>query len=55
MCRLSDAQARRLRRHDIEVTTMTGMVMHPLTGKWRLDERDLEVNYLVAGSKGMKG
>ncbi|NBX04201.1 MAG: bifunctional 2-polyprenyl-6-hydroxyphenol methylase/3-demethylubiquinol 3-O-methyltransferase UbiG [Alphaproteobacteria bacterium] len=40
-----------LRKNGIEITEMTGMVMNPLTFKWRLDEHDLSVNYLVAGVK----
>jgi 2-polyprenyl-6-hydroxyphenyl methylase / 3-demethylubiquinone-9 3-methyltransferase len=30
---------------------MTGMVMNPLSFKWRLDERDLDVNYLISATK----
>lgn len=40
-----------LRTHGIEVNAMTGLVMNPLDGKWRLDARDLSVNYLMAGRK----
>jgi len=40
-----------LRHNNIEVTEMTGMVMSPLTGEWRLDAGDLSVNYLVAGTR----
>lgn len=42
---------RELRANHIEVKEMTGMVMNPLTFKWQLNPRDLEVNYLVVGSK----
>ncbi len=38
-----------LRAGGIEITEMTGMVMSPLTFTWRLDAKDLSVNYLVAG------
>ncbi|MDX1976009.1 MAG: bifunctional 2-polyprenyl-6-hydroxyphenol methylase/3-demethylubiquinol 3-O-methyltransferase UbiG [Rickettsiales bacterium] len=41
-----------LRKNGIEITQMTGMVMDPLSWKWRLNEKDLDVNYLVAGRKG---
>jgi 2-polyprenyl-6-hydroxyphenyl methylase/3-demethylubiquinone-9 3-methyltransferase len=40
-----------LRHNNIEVTEMTGMVMSPLNFKWRMDAKDLGVNYLVAGKK----
>lgn len=43
-----------LRRHGIEVTEMAGMVMHPFNGDWRIDAKDLSVNYLVAGRKPHK-
>ncbi len=40
-----------LRRNGIEIVEMTGMVMDPLSGKWRLDPHDLGVNYMVVGRK----
>lgn len=40
-----------LRRNMIDIIEMTGMVMNPLSGEWRLDARDLSVNYLVVGKK----
>jgi hypothetical protein len=40
-----------LRQHGVDVTTLTGMVMNPLNGQWRLDPGDLAVNYLLAGVK----
>lgn len=40
-----------LQRHRIAVREMTGMVMSPLSGVWRLDKNDLSVNYLITGSK----
>lgn len=36
-----------LRRCGAAVTHLTGMVMHPLTFQWRLDARNLSVNYLL--------
>jgi 2-polyprenyl-6-hydroxyphenyl methylase/3-demethylubiquinone-9 3-methyltransferase len=40
-----------LRHNDIEITEMTGMVMSPLSFEWRMDAKDLSVNYLVVGKK----
>ncbi|MDE3015453.1 MAG: bifunctional 2-polyprenyl-6-hydroxyphenol methylase/3-demethylubiquinol 3-O-methyltransferase UbiG [Pseudomonadota bacterium] len=40
-----------LRRNNIEITEMTGMVFNPLDGQWRVDAKDLGVNYMVAGEK----
>ncbi len=40
-----------LRRQGIEIDEVRGMVFSPLTGAWSLSERDLEVNYLLAGHK----
>jgi len=42
---------RALQRNDIVIEEMTGMVLDPLTWKWRLNPKDLDVNYLVAGKK----
>lgn len=42
---------RELEKNGIEVTDMRGMVMHPLTGKWRWDAHDLSVNYALCGIK----
>ena len=39
------------RQNEIEVREMTGMVMNPLSFEWRLDPRDLSVNYLLSGIK----
>jgi 2-polyprenyl-6-hydroxyphenyl methylase/3-demethylubiquinone-9 3-methyltransferase len=36
-----------LRHNGMTVQDMTGMVMNPLNGIWRLDDRDLSVNYLI--------
>lgn len=41
-----------LRKNTIDVREMTGLTMNPLTWQWRLEPKDLEVNYLVAGRKG---
>lgn len=40
-----------LRSNGVEIVEMTGMVYNPLTQKWRLDSKDLDVNYLVVGKK----
>ncbi len=40
-----------LEKNDIAVIELMGMVMNPLLWKWRLDNKDLSVNYLVAGTK----
>jgi 2-polyprenyl-6-hydroxyphenyl methylase/3-demethylubiquinone-9 3-methyltransferase len=40
-----------LRRSGIAVSHITGMVMQPLSGTWRLTEKDLSVNYLMVGEK----
>lgn len=39
------------RRHGIEMKDMTGMVMNPLTWAWELSPRDVDVNYLMAGTR----
>ncbi len=44
---------RHLERNDIEITDLMGMVMNPVSWKWRLDSKDLSVNYLVAGKKSL--
>lgn len=43
--------ARHFRANGIEMKNMTGMVMSPLDWKWRLDAKDLGVNYLMSGVK----
>lgn len=43
--------ARELRRNGVEISSMTGMAMNPLTWKWELNPRDLGVNYFLAGVK----
>ena len=40
-----------LRRQGIEIDEARGMVFNPLSGAWSLSDRDLEVNYLLAGHK----
>lgn len=40
-----------LRRHGVEVTDITGMVMNPLSFKWELNKKDISVNYLLSGKK----
>ena len=40
-----------LRRHALRVTHLTGMVMNPLNFQWRLEERDVAVNYLLVATK----
>ena len=36
-----------LRRNDLEVGELAGLVYNPLTDAWRLDPRDLDVNYML--------
>lgn len=40
-----------LEQNQIEVDELMGMVMNPISWKWKLDSRDLAVNYLVVGKK----
>lgn len=42
---------RSLQKNNIAITEMTGMVLNPLTWKWHMNPKDLDVNYLVAGKK----
>lgn len=42
---------RALEAHDVEITDIRGMVMHPLTQKWSWNTKDLSVNYALAGKK----
>jgi 2-polyprenyl-6-hydroxyphenyl methylase/3-demethylubiquinone-9 3-methyltransferase len=37
-----------LRACDLRVSHMTGLVYHPLRRSWRVEERDVDVNYIVA-------
>jgi 2-polyprenyl-6-hydroxyphenyl methylase/3-demethylubiquinone-9 3-methyltransferase len=43
--------AAHLRANNIAVKEMTGMVMNPLTWKWELNPRDVDVNYLLVATK----
>jgi 2-polyprenyl-6-hydroxyphenyl methylase/3-demethylubiquinone-9 3-methyltransferase len=36
-----------LRHAGIQVTSLTGVIFNPLTGKWSLNNRDLNVNYMA--------
>lgn len=40
-----------LEEHSLSVSEITGMVMNPLTWKWRLDKKDLSVNYMMIATK----
>lgn len=40
-----------LEKNSVEITDMVGMVMNPLTWKWRMDSNDLTVNYIMCGRK----
>ena len=40
-----------LRRHRIVIDDVSGMVFKPLAGAWSLSDRDLDVNYLLAGHR----
>lgn len=42
---------RALQKNDITISEMTGLVLDPLSWKWKLKASDLDVNYLVAGKK----
>lgn len=43
--------ARHLRSEGLFVAETRGLVYNPLDGAWRLSERDLDVNYLLAAEK----
>jgi 2-polyprenyl-6-hydroxyphenyl methylase / 3-demethylubiquinone-9 3-methyltransferase len=40
-----------LEQNEIEIDELMGMVMNPISWKWKLDSKDLSVNYLVVGKK----
>jgi 2-polyprenyl-6-hydroxyphenyl methylase/3-demethylubiquinone-9 3-methyltransferase len=40
-----------LRNAGLELQNMTGMLYNPLTQAYRLDERDVSVNYLLHAKK----
>lgn len=42
---------RELRRQNLAVKEMAGLVYQPFTGQWELSATDLDVNYLVAAAK----
>jgi len=39
-----------LRREGMTVTHMTGMVFNPFSNRWRIDDNDLGVNYLLSAT-----
>jgi 2-polyprenyl-6-hydroxyphenyl methylase/3-demethylubiquinone-9 3-methyltransferase len=43
--------AAHLRQGGVELTEMTGMTLNPLSWKWQLAPKDLDVNYLACGIK----
>jgi 2-polyprenyl-6-hydroxyphenyl methylase/3-demethylubiquinone-9 3-methyltransferase len=43
--------ARPLRAAGLSVEALTGLVYNPLTGRWRTDPDDLDVNYLLVATK----
>lgn len=45
---------RHLHRQHLQVTDMTGLVMNPLTFEWRLDARNLSVNYMLVAVRDAK-
>lgn len=40
-----------LRRAGLQVETLTGLVYNPINEKWRLSDRDLDVNYMAVASR----
>jgi len=40
-----------LRSEELRIDHMTGMAFNPMNGAWRLDDKDLDVNYLLAATK----
>ena len=46
--------ARGLRAGGIEPQEIVGVVYSPLSRKWTLNERDLDVNYMLYGTAGMR-
>lgn len=41
----------RMRTQNLIVRKSTGMLLNPLTGVWRLDDADLDVNYIVCAQR----
>jgi len=39
------------RGEGLRIDHMTGMAFNPMNGAWRLDDKDLDVNYLPAAAK----
>ncbi|MGB0360270.1 MAG: bifunctional 3-demethylubiquinol 3-O-methyltransferase/2-polyprenyl-6-hydroxyphenol methylase, partial [Endozoicomonas sp.] len=42
---------RDMRKVGLDVSSMTGMTYNPLTGTYKLNPKDVSVNYLIHGSK----
>ena len=42
---------RPLRRNGLKVQAISGLVYNPLADRWHLDERDLDVNYILFATK----
>lgn len=42
---------RPLRQNGLKVSAMSGLVYNPLADRWHLDERDLDVNYILFAAK----
>lgn len=43
--------ARGLRPAGLDITALTGLAYNPLSDRWRLDRRDLDVNYMAFAAK----
>ena len=43
--------ARPLRAAGLAIEAIAGLVYSPITGRWRIDARDLDVNYLLVATK----
>lgn len=43
--------AAHLRHHNIAVKEMSGLVLNPLTWKWEMNPRDIDVNYMLVATK----
>jgi len=44
-----------LREADLDLHHMTGLLYNPLTRRYRLDEKDVSVNYMLHASKPLEG
>ena len=40
-----------IRAAGLKLERMTGLLYNPLTGRYRLEERDVSINYMVHASK----